>query len=58
VELLHPIAGKQKMAGVPVKMSKTPGAIRTPAPMLGEHTNELLREMFGWDDKTIEEKLK
>ena len=58
VELDHPVAGKQKMAGAPVKMSLTPGSVRTSAPLLGQHTNELLKEMFGWDDKTIEEKLK
>jgi CoA:oxalate CoA-transferase len=57
VEVDHPVAGRQKMAGVPVKMSGTPGSVRTPAPLLGQHTNELLREIFGWDDKTIEEKL-
>lgn len=58
VEVEHPVAGSLKMAGVPIKMSKTPGAVKTPAPLLGQHNNELLKEMFGWDDATIEEKLK
>jgi len=58
IELVHPVAGKQRMAGAPLKMSKTPGSVRTPAPLLGQHTNELLREMFGWDDATIEGRLK
>jgi CoA:oxalate CoA-transferase len=58
VEVEHPVAGKQKMAGAPVNMSRTPGSVRTPAPLLGQHTNELLREMFGWDDAAIENKLK
>ena len=58
LEVEHPVAGNLKMPGVPVKMSKTPGSVRTPAPMLGQHTNELLQEMFGWDESTISEKLK
>ncbi|MBV5337200.1 MAG: CoA transferase, partial [Deltaproteobacteria bacterium] len=51
VELEHPIAGHQKMAGVPVKMSATPGQVEFPAPMLGQHTAEILQEMFGWDQE-------
>ncbi|MNT49973.1 formyl-coenzyme A transferase [compost metagenome] len=31
-----------KIAGVPVKLSETPGAVRRRAPMLGEHTDEVL----------------
>ena len=40
-----------KMAGVPVKMSATPGAVEKPAPMLGQHTAEILKELFGWDEE-------
>jgi CoA:oxalate CoA-transferase len=50
VELEHPVAGHLKMAGVPVKMSLTPGAVERPAPMLGQHTAELLKEILGWDE--------
>ena len=50
VELEHPVAGHLKMAGVPVKMSATPGAVERPAPMLGQHTAELLKEILGWDE--------
>jgi CoA:oxalate CoA-transferase len=50
VELEHPVAGHLKMAGVPVKMSVTPGAVERPAPMLGQHTAELLKEILGWDE--------
>ena len=35
-------AQRVKIAGVPVKLSDTPGAVRRPAPMLGEHTDEIL----------------
>ncbi|WP_319244753.1 CoA transferase [uncultured Propionivibrio sp.] len=50
VELEHPVAGHLKMAGVPVKMSATPGAVETAAPLLGQHTAEILQELFGWDE--------
>ena len=49
VELEHPVAGHQRMAGVPVKMSATPGEVNSSAPLLGQHTEEILKEMFGWD---------
>lgn len=43
VETEHPVAGKTKNLGVPVKLSLTPGRIRHPAPLLGQHTDEVLR---------------
>ncbi len=55
IELEHPVAGHQKMAGVPVKMSGTPGKVEFPAPLLGQHTGEILQEMFGWDQAKTEE---
>ncbi len=42
VELEHPVAGKIKNIGIPVKLSLTPGQIRRPAPLLGQHTDEIL----------------
>ena len=47
VEMQHPRAGKVKMVGAPVRLSETPGSVRTPSPMLGEHTAEVLRELLG-----------
>lgn len=47
VETDHPVAGKIKMAGVPIKMSATPGAVERPAPLLGQHTEEILAEVLG-----------
>jgi crotonobetainyl-CoA:carnitine CoA-transferase CaiB-like acyl-CoA transferase len=41
------------MVGAPVRLSETPGAVRTPAPMLGEHTDAVLRELLGLDDRAI-----
>ncbi|MFQ5990514.1 MAG: CaiB/BaiF CoA transferase family protein [Candidatus Methylomirabilales bacterium] len=42
VELEHPVASKIKNIGIPVKLSLTPGQIRHPAPLLGQHTDEVL----------------
>ncbi len=42
VNLEHPRAGRITVNGVPVKLSETPGAVRTPPPVLGEHTDEVL----------------
>lgn len=47
VEVDHPVAGRLKMPGIPVKLSETPGAILRPAPTLGQHTEEVLREFLG-----------
>ncbi|MBL8672414.1 MAG: CoA transferase [Alphaproteobacteria bacterium] len=41
----HPKAGKSRILGIPIKLSATPGAIRRPAPVLGEHTDEILAEL-------------
>jgi crotonobetainyl-CoA:carnitine CoA-transferase CaiB-like acyl-CoA transferase len=45
VEIEHPVEGTLKALGIPVKLSDTPGAVRRPAPLLGEHTEEVLREV-------------
>ncbi len=41
----HPTAGTQNLLGIPVKLSMTPGAMRRPAPRLGEHSAEILAEL-------------
>lgn len=47
VENTHPVAGTIQMTGPPVRMSETPGAVRSPAPLLGEHTDEVLKHHLG-----------
>ncbi|MCP3853783.1 MAG: CoA transferase [Actinomycetia bacterium] len=44
VELDHPERGPIRTTGIPVKLSATPGAIVRPPPLMGEHTEEVLRE--------------
>jgi crotonobetainyl-CoA:carnitine CoA-transferase CaiB-like acyl-CoA transferase len=53
VECDHPTAGKVRMVGPVVRMSETPGAVRRPAPLLGEHTAAVLRGRLGLDDAEI-----
>ena len=45
VTLDHPAAGLIRQLGVPIKLGDTPGAVRTPPPLLGEHTETVLREL-------------
>ena len=45
VEVEHPRAGRTRAIGHPVKFSATPARVSRPAPLLGEHTREVLREL-------------
>ena len=54
VEVEHPVAGNLKMPGVPIKLSDTPGEVLTPAPLLGEHTEEVLMEFLNMDREEVE----
>jgi crotonobetainyl-CoA:carnitine CoA-transferase CaiB-like acyl-CoA transferase len=45
IEVEHPGHGAVKMLGFPVRLSRTPCAVRYPAPGLGEHTAEILAEL-------------
>ncbi len=52
VEMDHPVEGKVKGLGIPVKLSETPGRIRRAAPLLGEHTEETLARL-GYSEEEI-----
>jgi CoA:oxalate CoA-transferase len=53
VEVVHPQAGQTLIPGVAVHFSETPGAIRRPAPVLGQHNDEVLTEL-GYTCEEIE----
>ena len=57
VETVHPIAGSTRSLGLPIKFSATPGGVRRPAPLFGEHTREVLAEA-GFDRQDIERLLR
>ncbi len=50
--LEHGAAGAIRALGVPIKLSDTPGSVRTPPPQLGEHTDAVLRDL-GFDVEEI-----
>jgi formyl-CoA transferase len=52
VELDHPQRGKWYNVGMPIKLSESPARIER-SPTLGEHTDEILKEVLGWSDAAI-----
>jgi crotonobetainyl-CoA:carnitine CoA-transferase CaiB-like acyl-CoA transferase len=54
VELDHPSAGATRALGLPIKLSATPGKVARPAPLLGQHTREVLGE-YGFSAREIED---
>jgi benzylsuccinate CoA-transferase BbsF subunit len=49
----HPEAGRTAYDGPPFKLSRTPGGLRSSAPMLGEHTEYVCKELLGLTDEEI-----
>jgi crotonobetainyl-CoA:carnitine CoA-transferase CaiB-like acyl-CoA transferase len=54
-EIHHPEAGTHLYAGIPWKLSRTPGRVRMAAPCLGQHNEEILGSMLGLSEAHIAE---
>ena len=54
VEVDHPIRGKYLTVGNPIKLSDSPADVRR-SPLLGEHTQEILRKVLGYSEKELAE---
>ncbi|MBI3326183.1 MAG: CoA transferase [Nitrospinae bacterium] len=48
VEVDHPVMGRVKLSGNPVKLSTTPGGIERAAPLLGQHNQEVYQRFLGY----------
>ena len=53
VEMEHPVGGTYRVVGSPMKLSETPVQYRIPPPFLGEHTEEVLRDVLGYGPEQI-----
>lgn len=45
LKIQHPVEGETRALGFPVKLAGTPQQVRHPAPLLGQHTDEVMREI-------------
>lgn len=57
VEVDHPVAGKYRMAGSPIKFSSQPEPVYEPAPTLGQHTREILASYVHMSKEEIDAEL-
>ena len=53
-EVPHPTIGTLRLGGIPIKYSETPGSVRRPPPLLGQHTDELLAEVLDYPTDKID----
>lgn len=54
-EVDQPVAGKMRIANSPIRLSETPGQVREPAPLLGQHTEEILKGLLGMTGEEIDQ---
>ncbi len=55
LEDVHPEVGYERWEGAPWRLSATPVRMRQPAPLLGQHNDDVLREVLGLDAEELEE---
>jgi CoA:oxalate CoA-transferase len=55
VEIDQPGVDKMKIAGSQICLSETPGEVYAPAPLLGQHSEEVLKEILGYSPDEIDE---
>lgn len=53
VQVEQPRIGNCQIVGTPFKMSETPGTVRCHAPLLGEHTSEVLESLLGYSPRDV-----
>ena len=49
----HPLSDRLEIVGSPLKLSDTPPAYNRPPPLLGEHTEQVLRDLLHYSDDRI-----
>ncbi len=55
VDLPHPTAGNVRVTGCPIRLSDTPGSVRTAPPLLGQHSEEILRRHLDMSAAEVED---
>jgi len=55
VEIDQPRVGKMRIVGSPIRLSETPGEVYAPAPLLGEHSEQILKNILGYTEAEIEQ---
>jgi crotonobetainyl-CoA:carnitine CoA-transferase CaiB-like acyl-CoA transferase len=53
-EIEHPMVGKETLPGPNLKITGDPGKIRSPAPLFGQHTDEILRDLLNKSGEDID----
>jgi benzylsuccinate CoA-transferase BbsF subunit len=51
----HPMVGTEWVAGIPTKLSKTPGKVYCSAPLLGQHNDYIFKQLLEFSDEDMRE---
>ena len=55
VEIDQPEVGRMTISGSPIRLSETPGEVYAPAPLLGQHTEEILKNVLSYSEGDIDD---